>query len=140
MGFNSEASGQYSIAMGQETLAKSINSNAIGRYNIGVGISNSWEGSESIFEIGIGENEDNRDNAMTILKNGNVGIGTHTPTHKLEVVGDIKTDTLNITELLNAPTLDTEPTGVLGSIYFNIAEDTLKIKTSAGWKKITLTE
>jgi hypothetical protein len=36
-----------------------------------------------------GDNNVNRARRVTILKDGNVGIGTHTPSHKLEVIGDI---------------------------------------------------
>jgi hypothetical protein len=88
-GNNSIASGDYSIAFGSYTKADSINSTSIGKYNIGGGNSIEWVSSDSIFEIGIGLDEYNRANAITVLKNGKVGIGTDNPSSTLEVVQGI---------------------------------------------------
>ncbi len=90
MGYYALASGNTSTAMGLGSRAQSYSSTAIGRYNIGGGASTSWVNTDPIFEIGIGSDAYNRANAVTVLKNGNVGIGTNTPTEKLEVVGAVK--------------------------------------------------
>lgn len=88
MGGGAEASGAYSTAMGFSTKAESFSSLAIGRYNIGgstfIGRSN-WRAEDPLFEIGNGSNSSTKHNALTVLKNGNVGIGNHTPTSVLEV-------------------------------------------------------
>ena len=87
MGENTIASGNRSTAMGENTRAKSYASVAIGSYNVGGGTKNTWVLTEAVFEIGIGEDDDNRYNAMTVLKNGKVGIGTSAPGSKLSIVG-----------------------------------------------------
>ena len=71
--------------MGSRTVAESYISTALGRYNVGGGNATSWVSTEPLFEIGIGTSDLNRNNAMTVLKNGNVGIGTTAPTSKLHV-------------------------------------------------------
>ncbi len=68
------ASGNYSTAMGSNAKANSFASTAIGYYNVGGGTPNSWVDTDPLFEIGNGYAP--RSNAMTVLKNGNVGIGT----------------------------------------------------------------
>jgi len=93
MGSNTIASGNLSTAMGLQTTAESSTSFAIGRCNVGGGNPGVWVDADPLFEIGIGNpaNPNNiiKDNAMTVLKNGKVGIGTENPNASLEVNGDI---------------------------------------------------
>jgi hypothetical protein len=70
IGHNSEASGLHSTAMGNHTNAETAYSTAIGRYNIGGGTLNTWIDTDPLFEIGNGESDSDRNNALTILKNG----------------------------------------------------------------------
>jgi hypothetical protein len=79
------AIGSASVALGKETSAGAFATTAIGQYNVGGGTAGSWVLSDSIFEIGIGTSLGARSNAMTVLKSGNVGVGTTTPSHKLDV-------------------------------------------------------
>ena len=81
----STALGDYSIAMGTYTEANSYNSLAIGRYNVGAGDSSSWVSTDPIFEIGIGTSSSNKENALTVLKDGNIGIGIVNPTAQLHI-------------------------------------------------------
>ncbi|MGH1363741.1 MAG: tail fiber domain-containing protein [Calditrichia bacterium] len=90
IGYFSNANAIYSTAFGNNTEANSYNSLAIGRYNVGAGSSTSWIDSDPLFEIGNGSSSTNRANAMTILKNGNVGIGNTFPTEPLTVNGRIR--------------------------------------------------
>ena len=96
-GFNSTAMGNgtqaiwdYSTAMGDNTIAAAINSFAVGIYN-------TWL-SNSVFEIGIGASSSARANAMTVLANGNVGIGTWAtaPSAALTVAGGIRPVVVNL--------------------------------------------
>ncbi len=87
MGFTTTASGEFSTTMGQQTKAEARYSLSIGMYNIGGGSPTSSVATDPLFEVGNGANDTNRSNALTILKNGNTGIGTHTPTVKLHVIG-----------------------------------------------------
>ncbi len=86
-GDNTTASGQYSISMGLGTNADSYSSTAIGRYNFGGGVESAWVETDPIFEIGIGTSDSDRKNALTILKNGNLGVGTNSPKANLEISG-----------------------------------------------------
>ncbi len=87
MGMSTTASGNYSTAMGSVSTAQAYASVAIGRYNLGTGSTSSWVSTDPIFEIGIGINSFNKENALTVLKNGKVGIITATPTAQLHVGG-----------------------------------------------------
>ncbi len=87
MGDATEASGFTSTAMGDHTIASSRISTAIGSYNIGGGSPSVWIDSDPLFEIGNGTLDTPRSNALTVLKNGNIGIGTHTPQELLHIAG-----------------------------------------------------
>lgn len=87
MGYFAEAQAIYSIALGNSVQAQSYSSMAVGRYNIGGGDAVSWIQSDPIFEIGNGTGPSSRSNALTVLKNGNVGIGITTPNKPLHVNG-----------------------------------------------------
>jgi len=90
MGFNTTASGSYSTVMGYYASANSFCSVAIGKWNVGGGSASSWVSTDPLFEIGIGTDGSHKANALTVLKNGNVGIGTTTPQAKLDISGNIK--------------------------------------------------
>ncbi|MFN0205903.1 MAG: tail fiber domain-containing protein [Planctomycetota bacterium] len=87
MGSSTTASGQFSTSHGEGTKAESYSCTALGRFNVGGGNANTIIASDPIFEIGIGTGNGTRNNAMTVLKNGNVGIATTTPGFTLEVNG-----------------------------------------------------
>ena len=87
MGYNVTASGWFTTAMGYGTKAEAYGSMALGQYNFGGGNTNSWIATDPLFEIGNGTSNTTRKNALTILKNGNVGITTNTPATKLHISG-----------------------------------------------------
>ena len=87
MGGFTIARGILTTAMGDNTIATAYGSTVIGRFNIGGGDSLSWQSSDPVFEIGIGT-PIIHENAITVLKNGKVGILTATPSYTLHVVGD----------------------------------------------------
>ncbi|MCK5838408.1 MAG: hypothetical protein KAG99_01110, partial [Bacteroidales bacterium] len=70
MGHSDTARGIFATAMGQGINARSINVTSIGRFNLGNGSMSNWNATDPIFEIGIGTNNANRLNAMTVYKNG----------------------------------------------------------------------
>jgi hypothetical protein len=96
MGYDTEASGNYSTAIGSHTKAEAFQSTALGRYNIGGGDPDEWVDSDPIFEIGIGDYLEDK-NAVTVLKNGRVGIGTHEPQRMLHLKNLMRLDPLNYT-------------------------------------------
>jgi len=94
-GYFAEAQAIYSVAIGNAVRAQSYASMAVGRYNVGGGNATSWVSSDPIFEIGIGTGPSTRANAMTVRKNGNVGIGTTFPGARLHVAnGELRIGSL----------------------------------------------
>jgi hypothetical protein len=79
------ASGYASTAMGTFTKAKSSFSLVIGIYNDSTDNNN-----ERLFEIGNGSSDADRRNAMTVMRNGRVGIGTTNPGSLLHVNGTLQ--------------------------------------------------
>ncbi|MBI5218114.1 MAG: hypothetical protein HY958_04210 [Bacteroidia bacterium] len=98
-GHGNYASGNYATALGHNNSATSYACFMVGQQGRDYGTSStSWVDTDPIFIVGKGNGSSNipppphlvRSNAMVILKNGNVGIGTNSPTFKLEVSNDIK--------------------------------------------------
>lgn len=88
-GFESEAAAGNSVAFGYRTKAEANSCLAIGRYNLGGGVSLSNPPTNPVFEIGIGINEQSRKNALTVLQGGQIGIGKHSGmTGQLEIEGN----------------------------------------------------
>jgi len=65
------AYGRFGLAAGVGTNAESYATAVFGRFNVGGGAATSWQATDPLFEIGIGADDVNRANALTILKNGN---------------------------------------------------------------------
>ncbi len=71
-GIGSAARGSASASMGYYTIAKSDNSLSIGKFN-------DTSATNRLFEIGNGTANNARTNALTVIDNGNVGIGNSEP-------------------------------------------------------------
>jgi len=89
MGNNTEATGDLSTAMGLTNTARSFASLSIGRYNDSIINSNknSWITSDPVFIIGNGTADNDRSNALTILKNAKTGINMSDPVALLDIKG-----------------------------------------------------
>jgi len=89
MGGETTASGYSSTAMGALTTAKSSYETVIGRLNSDYTPQSTtgWDPGDRLFVIGNGTSSTERSNAMTVLKNGNTGLGTDTPTALLHTNG-----------------------------------------------------
>jgi hypothetical protein len=81
LGYYTSASGFISIATGDHTKSKSYSDFVCGMFNDSTDASNIYSPTplSRIFEIGNGTADNTRSNAMTVLQNGNVGIGTINP-------------------------------------------------------------
>ena len=86
-GYFAEAQAIYSVAIGNAVQAQSYGSMAVGRYNVGGGSATAWNANDPIFEIGIGSGPSSTANAITVQKDGDVGIGTTFPAARLHVSG-----------------------------------------------------
>ncbi len=84
-GFDNGASGNYSAAFGAHTTAQAYASAVFGQYNVISGTVDSWVATDPLFIVGNGTAAGSPSNALTVLKNGNVGIGTAAPAQKLSV-------------------------------------------------------
>ena len=90
MGSNTTASGARSTAMGSFTTAPSYAETVIGAYNTNYvpASTTGWNASDRLFVVGNGTGVGAESDAIVILKNGDVGIGTDTPSNKLDINGD----------------------------------------------------
>lgn len=96
------------LTVGTHLNVSGYNSTAIGRYN-----DNSMANiNNPIFQIGNGDIF-TRQNALTILSNGNMGIGILDPQEKLHVAGNISS--LNLTGI-NTRILSADPNGTLRAV------------------------
>ncbi|MEO0472812.1 MAG: tail fiber domain-containing protein, partial [Bacteroidota bacterium] len=84
-GWVTEARGNYSSTFGYQTNSYPYASMALGRFNAITGDSASWVNSDPIFIIGDGTSNNNRSNSFMIQKNGQTAIGYNTPTGFLNV-------------------------------------------------------
>jgi hypothetical protein len=73
--------------MGVSTVAKSAYETVIGRFNTIYTPADTvnWNTNDRLFVIGNGTENNARSDAMVVLKNGNIGIGTSTPNSKLHI-------------------------------------------------------
>ena len=92
MGVDTKAYGTFSAAIGSHTIAKSYGVTVVGDENDTSFVSSSddWVDTDPIFVIGNGYHYSNGHNAVTVLKNGNVGINTNTADKYLTVRGDAR--------------------------------------------------
>ncbi|MCF0051063.1 tail fiber domain-containing protein [Dyadobacter sp. LJ53] len=91
-GSSAEANGDASVSIGEATVTKTFAGIALGAYN---NVQDNPEGSakvnakptDRIFQIGNGLSSQSLSNAVTILRNGNMGIGHDVlvPTHTLDI-------------------------------------------------------
>jgi hypothetical protein len=84
--------GNFATAWGKGLRADSEYETVIGRFNsTPIGSPDSWDETDALFTIANGNSTTDRNNALTVLKNGNVGIGITRPEHKLAV--EVSTNT-----------------------------------------------
>lgn len=135
IGNDVESLGDMSMAMGVGTIASTIEETVMGRYNaIRTGDSSAFPvGTDALFQIGNGtDKESGVNNALTILKNGKVGIGIDgaedaaKPTEILDIgKGNVRIRDLyeNISIDENDALVVVDSTGVLKILPDNSEED-----------------
>ncbi len=87
LGTSSQSFGNHSFSTGTGVIAHSNSEFVIGRYTelYTPSSSNGVAGTDRLFVVGNGTGLSNRNNAITVLKNGNTGIGTSEPQERLHV-------------------------------------------------------
>ncbi|NOT52464.1 MAG: hypothetical protein HOP10_14435 [Chitinophagaceae bacterium] len=92
LGFITEASNTYATALGNQTKASGFASTSSGvftraksDYSFVIGLFNDTTNTNRLFEIGNGTADNARNTAVTVLLNGNTGIGTTNPAARLHV-------------------------------------------------------
>jgi hypothetical protein len=98
-GDRNSVTGQAASAFGSSNASPSANEFSIGMFGTlyTASSNNLYSATDRLFNIGNGTNSSNRSDALTVLKNGNVGIGYNTPTSRLQVNGTTSTTTLQMT-------------------------------------------
>jgi len=114
-GFNTTALGAYSMAIGSETAAEGLFSFAAGNGSVAIGWNSTamgaytwaqsyaetvtgsyntfynaesfkgWDAADRLFVIGNGQSDEERSNALTVMKSGDIGIGTDSPDALLDI-------------------------------------------------------
>lgn len=86
------ADGEISTALGAYTNAPSFAELAIGTFNTSYTPSSptTFVGTDRLFVVGNGQSKSNTSDALTILKNGNTGIGISTPQSTLHIDGGFR--------------------------------------------------
>jgi hypothetical protein len=90
IGFAVQADAVHAMALGMGTSSNSYGHTVMGAYNaIYNGNTGSWLSTDPIFSIGNGSSSYARSTALTVLKNGNTGIGIIQPQARLQVNGQL---------------------------------------------------
>jgi hypothetical protein len=94
LGYNSIARADISFAANNYTTANAYSEAVFGQYNDTTTTGNltSWVTTDRLFEIGNGTSSSARSNAVTVLKNGKVGIGVTDPHQMFSVLGSMNID------------------------------------------------
>ncbi|SDE04179.1 Chaperone of endosialidase [Dyadobacter soli] len=115
VGNSAAAMADYSISLGNHTVAKAAYSVALGLYNNSFDQPNG-SSTDRLFQVGNGTDLNNRTNALTILRNGNVGIGGKavSPQFILDVASRIRIRHDNSTAGLYLDNSQNAPEGFMG--------------------------
>lgn len=97
MGNTTQAVGDNSTSMGENTITKARGGVVMGSYNDNTDNPNptTMNQSDRIFQIGNGTSIGTRSNAVTVLRNGNTGIGVLNPGFILDVNGRMRIQSSN---------------------------------------------
>jgi hypothetical protein len=93
LGTSNRSIGQYGMATGYRNIQSAFGGFVTGLFNDTTYSSpDAIFPTNRIFQIGNGTSENDRSNAITVLQNGNVGLGILNPEHTLVVKDDIRLD------------------------------------------------
>ncbi|MEX0811857.1 MAG: hypothetical protein WD048_06550 [Chitinophagales bacterium] len=94
-GNQSFAAGRDNVASGTQSFVAGIGNSAVSNNEVVIGqyateYSPQGNNTDRIFAVGVGANSNSRQDAITILKSGNVGLSISNPQEKLDVNGAVK--------------------------------------------------
>ena len=119
MGANTNASGNNATAIGLNVTASAFGETAIGTYNTlaTAPTATSWVATDRLFTIGNGSAAASPSDAMVVLKNGNIGMGTSLPdaSAKLDISATNKgllIPRVSLTALASAAPITSPATGL----------------------------
>jgi hypothetical protein len=131
MGVGSKATGIASIALGTFVEANTTGSFVVGQLNDPFGSNDLWNTSDPIFVVGNGIfgipgvlSTAVRNNAFTILKNGNMGVGINTPQRTVHIK-----DVMRLEPQVFEPSNPQE-----GDMYFNGVDKKLMVFDGTIWQ------
>ncbi len=141
-GVNTTASGENSTAWGTSSHAGSYLETSLGRFPLDTpGTPAGWVATDTLFEIGNGASSGSRANAVTVLKNGNAGIGTASPQSTLHVP-DGKYLQVEDNNAGAPPTADCDNNAERGRISLDTSNNRIYVCMGAarGWDYATLSD
>jgi hypothetical protein len=133
IGMQTNAKGNYSTALGYQTNAPSYREFVVGSSNTiyTPESATQWKPNDRLFVVGNGEGNGVTSDALVILKNGNMGIRTSTPTQTLDVNGSIKVRNLTNGAPANAVYATSDGTLVIGGMSdARLKENVLPLENS----------
>jgi hypothetical protein len=123
-----------STALGYGVHAESYKETVVGSNNAyGGENANGWIATDPIFRVGNGDAV--ASTALTVLKNGSVGIGTMAPTAILELVG---TTSANSAIVVPRAALAARPSGVNGMIRYNTDSNKFEAFGNSAWADLAI--
>lgn len=129
----SRAVGNLSAALGYGTISSSYRETSLGSFpsTYTPASDTSWNNNDRIFSVGIGQDDANRANALTIIKRGFVGVGVDEPLYTLHVggTGGIKIPSGAEGERPSDP--------ADGVIRFNTDSGALEYSSNDAWQSLT---
>lgn len=103
IGQGNYASGDHAVAMGLQTKSKAYGGFTTGLFNDTAAATSTFyiSSTNRIFQIGNGTANNARSNAMTVLQNGNIGIGILNPSSHIYIEGSGSTNQLVLEDSIN---------------------------------------
>jgi len=138
MGVGSKASGIASVALGSFLESNSNGSFVVGQLNKTYAVNSGWNITEPLFVIGNGYlnplfpgdfSQAIHQNALTVLKNGNMGIGVDNPERTIHIK-----DVMLLSPIVNPQITDPLYEPQEGEIYFDIDDKKLKVFDGTNWQ------
>lgn len=124
LGYYTFATGSTAFSMGEDTRAPSYGETVFGLYNTIYTPASEvdWIAADRLFSVGNGISNISRSNALTILKNGNAGLGTDAPGEKLHLKNPSGSVRMRLESTDHSQVEFRDASGFRGSVGFSSTE------------------